>query len=53
MTKDEILTTVAVLILLFSAMIDWNVYSWLILVGITVILFAWYSRKEDETGNRT
>jgi len=48
MTKDEILTAIAVFILLFSAMIDWNVYSWLILVGIIVILFAWYFRKKDK-----
>ena len=49
MTKDEILIAIAVVILLFSAMIDWNVYSWLILIGIIVILIAWYSRKKDET----
>ena len=45
LTKDEILTTVAILILLFTAMINWNIYSWLILLGIIVLLFAWYSRK--------
>jgi hypothetical protein len=45
MDKDEILTIVATLILLFTALIDWNIYSWLILVGIVIILFAWYSRK--------
>ena len=47
MTKDEILTAIAIIILLFSAMIDWNVYSWLILVGIIVNLFAWYFRKKE------
>ena len=46
MTRDEILTAIAVLLLLFSAMIDWNVYSWPILVGIIVIVFAWYFRKK-------
>ncbi|MFX0202678.1 MAG: hypothetical protein ACFFCW_41775 [Candidatus Hodarchaeota archaeon] len=48
MTKDEILTAIAIIILLFSVMIDWNVYSWLILVGIVVIIFAWYFRKKDK-----
>ena len=50
MTKDEILTAIAVIILLFSAMIDWNIYSGLILVGIVVFLFAWYFRKKQLRG---
>jgi hypothetical protein len=45
MNKDEILTAIAVIILLFTALINWNIYSWLILVGITTIIFAWYFRQ--------
>ena len=48
MNKDEILTTIAVIILLFTALIDWNIYSWLILVGIIIIVYAWYFRKIEE-----
>jgi hypothetical protein len=47
MNKDEIMTAIAVIILLFTALIDWNEYSWLILLGIIVIIFAWYFRKTD------
>ena len=48
MKKDEILTVIAAVILLITALIDWNVYSWLILVGIVIILSAWYFRKKDD-----
>ena len=48
MDRGEILTTVAILILLFTALIDWNIYSWLILVGIVIILFTWYGRKIED-----
>jgi len=45
MTRDQILTAIVVILLLFTAMINWNIYSWLILVAIILILFAWYFRK--------
>jgi len=45
LTRDEILFSVAILILLLTAMINWNIYSWLILLGIVVFLLAWYFRK--------
>jgi Ca2+/Na+ antiporter len=48
MDKDEILTSFAVIILLFTALIDWNLYSWFILVGIIFILFAWYFKKTEK-----
>jgi hypothetical protein len=48
MNKDEIFTSIAVIILLFTALIDWNIYSWLILVGIIAIIFAWYFRQINE-----
>lgn len=44
-TKDQIMTTAAVVLLLFTAMIDWDIYSWLILVAVIAILAAWYFRK--------
>lgn len=43
--KDNILTGAAVLILFITAMINWTLYSWLILVAVTLILMAWYFRK--------
>jgi len=45
LAKDEILTAIAITILLFTAMINWNIYSWLILVAIIVILIARYFKK--------
>ncbi len=45
LTKDQIMIAISTVILLFTAMIDWNIYSWLILLEIIVILIAWYSRK--------
>jgi len=45
LTKDQALTAASVVILLFSAMVNWNIYSWLILVAIILILIAWYFKK--------
>jgi len=45
LTKDQVLTAISIIILLFSAMINWNVYSWLVLVAIILILMAWYFKK--------
>jgi len=44
-TRDQILNAIVVILLLFTAMINWNIYSWLILIAIILILFAWYVRK--------
>jgi len=44
--KEQILTAIAIIILLFTALIDWNIYSWLILVAIVIILFTWYTKKK-------
>lgn len=43
--KQTAINAIAVSILLFTAMIDWNVYSWLILVGIILVLLGWYVKK--------
>jgi len=40
--KDQILITISLVILLFTSLINWTIYSWLILVSIIIILFAWY-----------
>jgi len=45
LSKDQILTAISIVILLFTAMISWNIFSWLILVAIILILIAWYFRK--------
>jgi len=45
LNKNEALTAIATVILLFTALIDWNIYSWLILVAIIFILGAWYFKK--------
>ena len=45
LTKDQVLTAISVIILLFSAMINWNIYSWLVLIAIIFILMAWYFKK--------
>ncbi|HUW24824.1 MAG TPA: hypothetical protein VMW04_04385 [Patescibacteria group bacterium] len=45
MTKDQIVTAVAITILLFTSLINWNIYSWLILVAVILLLFAWYFKK--------
>jgi len=44
-SKDGILTALALIILLFSAMVTWTFSSWIILVGIIIIAIAWYFRK--------
>jgi hypothetical protein len=44
--KDDIISSFAVILLLFTALIDWTVYSWLILVAIIMILTGWYLRKD-------
>jgi len=43
--KDSILTIISVIILFFTAMIDWNIYSWLILVAIILLLIAWHTKN--------
>jgi hypothetical protein len=48
MNKDEIFTSIAITILLFTALIDWNVYSWFILVGIIAIISTWYFRQIEK-----
>ncbi|MCK9591415.1 MAG: hypothetical protein M0Q91_05330 [Methanoregula sp.] len=43
-SKDDILTALALTILLFSAMMTWTISSWIILVAIIIIAIAWYFR---------
>ena len=43
--KEDIISSFAMILLLFTALIDWSVYSWLILVAIIMILTGWYLRK--------
>lgn len=43
--KENILTAVAIVILLATAMISWDLQSWLILLAVIVLLLGWYFRK--------
>jgi len=45
LSNDDILTALALIILLFSAMITWTIISWIILVAIILVALAWYFRK--------
>jgi len=44
-SKDKVIVAITTAILLFTALINWNIYSWLILVAIILILIVWYSKK--------
>ncbi len=44
MTKDQIFTASAIVLLLFVAFVDWTVTSWLILAAVILLLMAWYKR---------
>jgi len=44
--KEDILTAASIIILLFTSMINWNIYSWLILVVIIFIFLGWYFRRK-------
>jgi len=43
--KNQILTAISIIILFIAALIDWNIYSWLILVAIILLILAWGSKK--------
>ena len=45
MKRDDLLSSLSVVLLLFTALIDWNIYSWLIFVAIASIIVGWYLRK--------
>ncbi len=45
-TKDAILIVFAIVILFFTALIDWNLYSWFILIGIILLIIGWYFKKK-------
>lgn len=52
MSKDQILTTTSIVMLLFTALLSWNVYSWLILVAIIFVLMAWYFKGKQAEHQR-
>lgn len=45
LTKDQIVMIISIIILLLTAMINWNIYSWLILAAIIMIVAAWYIKS--------
>ncbi|MDD3264194.1 MAG: hypothetical protein PHT94_04855 [Candidatus Nanoarchaeia archaeon] len=44
--KDKILTIISIVILFVTSLINWTIYSWLILVAIILIILAWYFRNK-------
>jgi Ca2+/Na+ antiporter len=38
--EDQLLTVMAVVILLFTAMITWNIYSWLVLILVILMVIT-------------
>jgi hypothetical protein len=47
MNKEDAVTAAAIVMLIFTAMIDWNLYSLLIYAAIVLILGAWYYRSKQ------
>ncbi len=45
LTKENILTAIAVVLLFATALINWTFYSWLVLLAILLIIFAWYFKN--------
>lgn len=45
LSKDQILTAIATIILLFTALIHWTVYSWLTLLAVIILVVAWYFKS--------
>ncbi len=45
LSKDQILTAIATIILLFTALIHWTVFSWLILLAVIILVVAWYFKS--------
>ncbi len=43
--KDQILVVISVIMLLFTALINWTIYSWFILIAVIIFIFVWYFRK--------
>ena len=48
MSRDNILTTFAIIILVFTAFLDWTMYRWLILFGVILLLIGWYFRGSNK-----
>jgi len=45
--KNDYLIAYSVLILLFVSLINWNLYSWLFLVAIMLLIVEWYSTSNS------
>ncbi|MBI2443572.1 MAG: hypothetical protein HYV40_06755 [Candidatus Levybacteria bacterium] len=46
-SRDQALVLFAILVLFLTLFINWTDYSWLILLAIILLLFAWYIKKVD------
>jgi hypothetical protein len=42
---SEFFTVISIPLLLFTALIDWNIYSWIILLVATLLFTGWFLRK--------
>jgi hypothetical protein len=42
LSKDDALTIVSILILLFTAIFNWTFTSYLILIAVVILILAWY-----------
>jgi hypothetical protein len=42
--KDDVLTILSILILLFTATVTWTVVSFFILPAVVILIVAWLSR---------
>jgi len=45
MTKDGIFSAIVIVLLLFTSLITWNIYSWLILLVMLLVLAAWFLKR--------
>ena len=44
-TQNSLVVIIAIIILFATALIEWNIYSWFILLGTIILIFVWYFKK--------
>lgn len=50
--EDQLLTAMTVVILLFTAMITWNIYSWLVLILVILMVITLQLKIESNKGEQ-
>jgi len=48
--EDQLLTAMTIVILLFTAMITWNIYSWLVLILVILMVVTLQLKIESNKG---